>query len=162
MELETKPHRQSRITAAYAGWLPRSLWIEPIYEIEPNNDETLWEPCVDGFTRAMALRPKAWEGLLERADEETGETMIFIMALEDIYTGNSKFTDEEIDVIDLEAPDLIPNCITGILRHARPELAGLMPSNLPGQPFKAEPRPRRNDPCLYGLGRNYKQCCDKN
>lgn len=145
-----------------AARITRSLWIEPIYEIDPNSDETLWEPWVDGFTRAMALRPKAWEDLLERADDETRETMIFIMALQEIYTGNSKFTDEEIDAIDLEAPDLIPNCIAAILHHSRPELAGQMPANLPGQPFKAEPRPGRNDPCPCDSGRKYKHCCGKN
>ena len=145
-----------------AGRITRSLWIEPIYEIDPISDEMLWEPWVDGFSRAMALRPKAWEDLLERADEETRETIIFIMALQEIYTGNSKFTDEEIDAIDLEAPDLIPNCIAAILRLSRPELAGLMQANLPDQPFKAEPRPGRNDPCPCGSGRKYKQCCGKN
>jgi uncharacterized protein len=104
--------------------MTRSLWIEPIYEVDTNSDETLWEPWVDGFTRAMRLRPKAWENLLEHADEETRATMIFVMALQDIYTGKSKFTDEEIDEIDLEAPDLIPNCVATILHQSRPELAG--------------------------------------
>ena len=79
-----------------AARITQSLWVEPIYEIDTNSDETLWEPWVAGFTRAMALRPKAWEALLERADDETRETMIFIMALQDIYIGNSKFSDEEI------------------------------------------------------------------
>jgi len=37
-----------------------------------------------------------------------------------------------------------------------------MPANLPGQPFKAEPRPGRNDPCPCGSGRKFKQCCGKN
>jgi hypothetical protein len=49
----------------------------------------MWEPWIDGFTRAMGLRPMAWEELLNQADEETRTTMIFIMALQDIYTGHS-------------------------------------------------------------------------
>ncbi|MDE4146979.1 UPF0149 family protein [Phaeobacter gallaeciensis] len=69
-----------------AGTMTRSLWIEPIYEVDPNSDETLWEPWVDGFTRAMRLRPEAWENLLDLADGETRATMIFMMALQDIYT----------------------------------------------------------------------------
>jgi uncharacterized protein len=107
-----------------AGTMTRSLWIEPIYEVDPNSDETLWEPWVDGFTHAMRLPPEAWENLLDLADDETRATMIFMMALQDIYTGNSKFTDDEIDEIDLEAPDLIPNCVATILHQSRPELAG--------------------------------------
>ena len=142
--------------------MTRSLWIEPVYAVDPNSDETLWEPWVDGFTRAMRLRPDAWETLLDRADEETRTTMIFLMALQDIYTGNSKFTDEEIDEIDIEAPDLIPNCVATILHQSRPELAGTEAANLPGKPHRAAPRPGRNDPCSCGSGRKYKQCCGRN
>ena len=86
------------VVAAITG----SLWLEPIYEVDTNSDEVMWEPWVDGFTRAMRLQPKAWSQLLDQADEETRATMIFLMALQDIYTGQSKFTDEEIDEIDLE------------------------------------------------------------
>ena len=94
--------------------MTRSPWIEPIYEVDPNSDEVMWEPWIDGFTRAMGLRPDAWDRLLAQADEETRTTMIFLMALQEIYTGHSKFTDEEIDEIDLEAPNLIPNCVATI------------------------------------------------
>lgn len=142
--------------------MTRSLWIEPVYAVDPNSNETLWEPWVDGFTRAMRLRPDAWEALLDRADEETRSAMIFLMALQDIYTGNSKFTDEEIDEIDIEAPDLIPNCVATILHQSRPELAGTVAANTPGKPHKAAPRPGRNAPCSCGSGRKYKQCCGRN
>jgi uncharacterized protein len=146
-----------------AGTMTRSLWIEPIYEVDPNSDETLWEPWVDGFTRAMRLRPEAWENLLDLADDETRATMIFMMALQDIYTGNSKFTDDEIDEIDLEVPDLIPNCVATILHQSRPGLAGgAVSANLPSMPHRATPRPGRNDPYPCGSGRKYKFCCGRN
>jgi uncharacterized protein len=164
-DLETAEKTIGAVMAHYndvASRITASLWIEPVYEIDPNSDETLWEPWVDGFTRAMALRPDAWEALLDRADEETRSTVIFLMALHDIYTGNSKFTDAEIDEIDLEAPDLIPNCVATILHLSRPELARPAPANQVGQPFKAGPRPGRNDPCPCGSGRKYKQCCGRN
>ena len=145
-----------------AETITRSLWVEPIYEVDPNSDEVMWEPWVDGFTRAMRLRSEAWERLLDQADEETRTTMIFVMALQDIYTGQSKFTDEEIDEIDLEAPDLIPNCVATILYHSRPELSRPEPANPSEMPFRADPRPGRNDPCSCGSGRKYKQCCGRN
>ena len=144
-----------------ADTIVRSVWIEPVYEVDANSDETLWEPWVDGFTRAMALRPDAWTQLLDRVDEETRSSLIFLMALQDIYTGDSKFTDEEIDKIDIEAPGLIPNCVATILRQSRPELAGADAANLPGMPHKAAPRPGRNEPCSCGSGRKYKQCCGR-
>ncbi len=136
-----------------------SLWVEPIYEVDPNSDDILWEPWVDGFTRAMRLRPDAWSRLLDQADDETRSTMIFMMALQDIYTGQSTFTEEEIDEIDLDAPDLIPNCVATILRQSRPELSALEAANLMAMPFKNAPRPGRNDPCTCGSGRKYKKCC---
>jgi uncharacterized protein len=142
--------------------MARSLLIEPIYEVDPNSDETLWEPWVDGFTRAMELRPDAWEALFDRVDEVTQTTMIFLRALQDIYTGKSKFTEAEIDEIDIEAPDLIPNCVATILNQSRPELADTVAANLPGMPHKAAPRPGRNDPCACGSGRKYKLCCGRN
>ncbi len=44
---------------AVADAIRRSPWPEPIYEIDPNSEEVLWEPWIDGFTRAMALKPDA-------------------------------------------------------------------------------------------------------
>lgn len=147
---------------AVAEAMTRSLWLEPIYEIDSISEEVLWEAWIAGFTHAMALRPKAWEALLDRADDETRESMIFIMALADINIGESKFSDAEIYEIDLEAPDLIPNCVATILHQSRPELSRTQAANLPGRPHQSAPRPGRNDPCPCGSGRKYKQCCGKN
>lgn len=139
-----------------AGAMTRSLWCEPIYEVDPNSDEVLWEPWVDGFTRAMRLRPDAWEALLDRADEEARASMIFLMALQDINLGQSKFTEDEIDEIDSEAPDLIPNCVAAILTQSRPELSQTAAANLPGSPYAAQKTQGRNDPRACGSGRKYK------
>jgi len=147
---------------AVAEAMTRSLWLEPIYEIDSISEEVLWEAWIAGFTHAMALRPEAWAALLDRADEETRETMIFLLALQDINNGISKFSDAEIDEIDLEAPDLIPNCVATILHQSRPELSQTQAANLPGRPHQSAPRPGRNDPCPCGSGRKYKQCCGKN
>ena len=147
---------------AVAEAMIRSPWLAPIYEVDPNSDETLWEPWVDGFTRAMALRPDAWDRLLDQADDETRTMMGFLMALQDIYTGHSKLTDEQIDEIDMEAPDLIPSCVATILHRSRPDLSRPEPADPSGTPFKAGPRPGRNDPCPCASGRKYKQCCGRN
>lgn len=145
-----------------ADTMTQSHSIEPIYEIDPNSDETLWEPWVNGFTHAMALRQDAWDRLLDRTDDETRSSMIFLMALQDINIGESKLTQEEIDAIDIEAPNLIPNCVATILQHSRPELSGTVAANLPGSPYKATSKPGRNDPCSCGSGRKYKLCCGRN
>ncbi|QBX35117.1 UPF0149 family protein [Paracoccus liaowanqingii] len=146
--------------SAVASDMAKTPWIEPIYEVDPNSDETLWEPWVDGFTRALRLRPEAWQALIEQADEEAKSSLIFLMALQDINEGTSTFTEEEIDDIDLQAPDLIPSCVAAILRMSRPELV-MKADNLSHPPVRSK-RPGRNDPCPCGSGRKYKQCCGKN
>lgn len=147
---------------ALAQVMTQSLWLEPIYGADPISHETLWEPWINGFTRAMSLRPEAWSNLLDAADEETQATLIFLLALQDVSAGESRFSDEEIEQIDLEAPDLIPNCVATILHQSRPELAARIPSNLSGKPLKAGSKPGQNDPCACGSGRKYKQCCASN
>ena len=144
---------------AVASEMARTPWIEPIYEVDPHSDETLWEAWVDGFTRALRLRPQAWQAVLEHADEETRSSLIFLMALQDINEGISKFSEEEIDAIDLQAPDLIPNCVAAILPVARPEIV-LKADNLSHPPVRSA-RPGRNDSCPCGSGRKYKQCCGR-
>ncbi|WP_300043091.1 UPF0149 family protein [uncultured Paracoccus sp.] len=117
----------SAVMAHYSSLASRLLqepWIEPVYEIDQNSNETLWEPWVDGFTRALRLRPELWLAVLERSEGEARSSLIFLMALQEINEGTSKFSDAEIDEIDLEAPDLIPDCVAAILLATRPELAG--------------------------------------
>ena len=87
--------------------------------------------------------PRSW--LRGRARQHPQTTLkIFLMALQHIYTGKSKFTDEEIDEIDLEAPDLIPNRVATILKQSRPDLAGVIPANQSSRPHKVTPSPRRS------------------
>ena len=101
--------------------MTQSPLIEPIYEVDPNSDEILWEGWISGFTRAIKLRPETWEAVVDTTDEETKASLIFLMALQDINEGNSGLTEDEIDQVDLEAPDMIPNCVAVILSALRPD-----------------------------------------
>lgn len=132
-------------------------WLAPIYEIDPNSDETLWEPWIDGFAAAQSLRPEAWGALHDRADKETRSCLHFLMALYDIYVGEASFDDKMIEEIDQEAPDIIPNCVATILKQSRPELFAQAANgnSAPGKKAK----PGRNDPCPCGSERKYKFCC---
>ena len=145
---------------AIASTIAKSPWIEPIYETDPNSGELLWEPWVDGFSRAMRLRPETWQSVFDQADDDTRASMIFLMALQDIYEGNSTFSDDDIDEIDQQAPELIPNCVAEILLLTRPELIvrGANTAHAPARPKT----PGRNDPCPCGSGRKYKKCCGSN
>jgi uncharacterized protein len=120
-----------------AAAMRQSLRPEPIYDIDPAREEAMWEPWVDGFTRAMGLRPDAWNTLLDQADTDTRSAMIFLVALHDIYTGKSTVSKVEVDKADRDAPKLIPACVAAILRRSRPDLAPPEAANLPGAPKPA-------------------------
>ena len=85
-----------------------SLTVKPVFDRDPDSDKILWQPWVDGFTRALCLRPKAWADLLDKADEETGNNLVFLEALQDIAMGQSTLSGAEMDETDREAPRLIP------------------------------------------------------
>ena len=43
----------------------------PLFAIDKRNDDVLWELWIEGFEKAVALRPAAWKKLLD-ADVDTG------------------------------------------------------------------------------------------
>ena len=71
----------------------------PVFEIDPNGGETLWEPWIDGFERAMRLRPDAWEEIALSDDEEASASISMIVALNDFYYGRSELTEEAEDEV---------------------------------------------------------------
>ena len=67
----------------------------PVLEIDPNSGETLWEPWIDGFERAMRLRPDAWEEIALSDDEEASASVSRIVALNDFYyVGRDRHRDQ--------------------------------------------------------------------
>jgi len=43
---------------------------EALFGVDPVSDETLWEPWISGFERAMRLKPDSWEDIVESGDDE--------------------------------------------------------------------------------------------
>lgn len=140
-------------------------WIEPIYEEDISSGETLYEPWVDGFIRAMQLRESEWLAIANgpASDAQMAVNMLFMM--QEIYEGTSELSEEEIDNIDEDAPDLIPELVAMIVAETR-DIDPFLPE---GQdeggvvvPFRAPQLPGRNDPCPCGSGRKFKGCCGRN
>ena len=86
----------------------------PVLEIDPNGGETLWEPWIDGFERAMRLRPDAWEEIALSDDEEASASVSMIVALNGFYYGRSELTKEAEDELDRMAPGLIPEFVRNL------------------------------------------------
>ena len=76
----------------------------PVLGLDSNSGETLWEPWVEGFERAMRLRPDVWEEIALSDDEEASASISMIVALNDFYCGRSELTEEAEDELDRLAP----------------------------------------------------------
>lgn len=148
-----------------AAFINADGWIEPIYEEDLNSGDTLWEPWVDGFVRAVRLREAEWLGILKGSDDDAASALAMMLTMHEVYVGTSDLPEEAVDEIDREAPDLIPNLVHAILGATRQgpmsfSASPLGPERSP--PFRAQRLPGRNDPCPCGSGRKYKQCCGRN
>ena len=139
----------------------------PALGIDPDSGETLWEPWIAGFERAMRLRPDVWEEIALSDDEEASASISMVIALFDIYCGRSELTEEAEDELDLLAPGMIPDLVRNLnawtkSRHVgKPDKA---PTGFPAGFYRGDPpafgrKVGRNEPCPCGSGRKYKRCC---
>ena len=49
----------------------------PVLGIDLNSGDTLWEPWIDGFERAMRLRPDVWEEIAPSDDQGCDLDLMF-------------------------------------------------------------------------------------
>ena len=120
----------------------------PLLDVSEPNDEVFWEFWIDGFQRAVALRPEAWEPMLH-AEGEASEALILLLSLAAIAREDIEGEIPAAKVAEMQAnaPDIIASCV-GILAVDRN-------SRLPARPSKVG----RNDPCPCGSGKKHKKCC---
>ena len=139
----------------------------PVLGIDPNSGEALWEPWIDGFERAMRLRPDAWEEIALSDDEEASASISMIVGLFDFYCGRSELTEEAEDELDRLAPGMIPEFVRNLNAWTKSRRGGQAHGSPAGRSAGLHPDdPRalgrkvgRNEPCPCGSGRKYKRCC---
>lgn len=125
----------------------------PVFHVDSRHNDVLWELWIDGFDRAMQMRPESWSPLLE-ADEDAQIAIAGMAALSAINQGDESLSGAEVDELSRNAPDLIAHWVMALNAWRT------------GQ-FVAEPALRstkvgRNDPCPCGSGKKYKKCCGLN
>ena len=128
-----------------------------IFDFDPRNDETLWEIWIDGFARAMDLRPESWAAI-PVTDADARAALAGMVALIEISARESPRPQEEIDDLVRTAHDLIPGWVEDL--HA-----WRISQNFAAQPMPAMPKVGkvgRNDSCPCGSGKKYKKCCGQN
>ena len=120
----------------------------PLLDVSQPSDEVFWEFWIDGFQRAVALRPEAWDPILH-AEGEPGKALVTLLSLAAIGREeiDVDLPPEEVEDLKANAPDIIAACV-GLLAVDRNR-------RLPAR----GPKVGRNDPCPCGSGKKHKKCC---
>ena len=130
----------------------------PLFSVDTRNGDVLWELWIEGFEKAVALRPAAWKKLLD-ADVDTAAAMSGMLMLADIARGEKEVKDR--DTLLAAAPDKIADWIVTLnewrLSNCQP-MQGIDP-RVVASPTK---KVGRNEPCPCGSGKKYKKCCGLN
>ena len=95
----------------------------PVMELDPDTGKVLWEPWIDGFARAMRLRPGLWEQFARRRDEEASASIGMMGALTAFRHERPALTAAAVQVLDRLAPAMIPDLVRSLSAWRR------------GQPF---------------------------
>jgi uncharacterized protein len=131
----------------------------PLFATDKRHDEVLWEMWIEGFEKAVKLRPKAWQPLLT-ADIDTVRAWTGLMHLADIARADPRVTREQIDKITADANTRIGSWVLDLndWRLANHKPAASIRSS--ANPFAAASHAKvgRNDPCPCGSGKKYKKC----
>ena len=131
----------------------------PLYETD-RDGSLFWELWVEGFGRAIALRPQAWSAFKEADDGDLQRAWIALLRLHALATEPSGELEPLGMDADLEeiAPDVLPWCIESLYR-ARLAMGETRPAPGDAQARRRGGKVGRNDPCPCGSGRKFKTCC---
>ena len=138
--------------------LERPDRYSPLFSVDTRNGDILWELWIEGFEKAVALRPAAWKTLLD-ADVDTAAAMSGMLMLADIAGGDQKVRDS--DTVSATAPDRIADWVV-ILNEWRLANYQPMQSIDPRGATASRKKVGRNEPCPCGSGKKYKKCCGLN
>lgn len=128
----------------------------PVFDVDEVSEETFWETWICGFEAGMALRPAAWNELIEAEGEtEASASLNILVALHLIDQGESDIDPEKIEEFVAVADVLIPGCVV-TLHEWRSERQGVAPQAILRE---ATLKAGRNDPCPCGSGKKFKKCC---
>jgi uncharacterized protein len=134
----------------------------PLFAEDDRNGDILWEIWIEGFEKAMKLRPTAWLPLLE-ADAEISDAVRGLLTLTETARRDervSKIRREELQDI---AHELIGPWVIAInewrMENYSPDTGKSASLPASHSPFG---KVGRNEPCPCGSGKKYKKCCGLN
>jgi uncharacterized protein len=127
-ETEQQAKDVTRLIMAHYNAVVRALMAgrgryEVVYDVDTRHDDTMWEIWIEGFARAMALRPASWASIAA-ADRGTRAALAGLQALIEIADGSSSRPKTETDELTKMAPDLIPTWVDDLHALNRLGFAG--------------------------------------
>ncbi len=127
---------------------------KPLYQIDTDGS-VLWEFWIEGFWRAMSLRPDGWLAFGGDDDTPRQQALFLLGRLTELVLRPDEFEPLDIDA-DLEdaATDIIPLQVE-VLHRARLAIA----NPIAAAANQNQQKVGRNDPCPCGSGKKYKKCC---
>jgi uncharacterized protein len=132
----------------------------PIIDVDQRNDDLLWEFWIDGFNKAMRLRPDSWDQIIEGDDQEARASLLVLVSLIQLDDEESELSEDGAERLSAMAPDIIPKCVTELNRWRIENVSAPAPSEATETTHGR--KVGRNDPCPCGSGRKYKRCCGAN
>ena len=134
----------------------------PLFATDERNDDIIWELWIEGFDKAMKLRPAAWLPLME-ADPETSAAIRGLLTLIDVANQDEKLSLLKRRELEDAAPELIgPWLLTVNDWRLENNLEGGGASQKLSPVTTPLGKVGRNDPCPCGSGKKYKKCCGLN
>lgn len=134
----------------------------PHFGIDDFNGDVVWELWIEGFEKAVKLRPIAWRPLLG-ADMEAAKALSGLLALADVVRCDEPLSKRECDALAATALEHIgPFVLT--LNEWRVEndaKSRRLSARTPAQ-YSSFQKVGRNGPCPCGSGKKYKRCCGLN
>ncbi len=132
---------------------------EALFEVDPVDEDLLWELWAEGFMLALGLAPpEAWDTLIAHPDEEVADAMAMLMTLVAVSQGEAPPELQDKDALVAEASDIIPACVE-VLYGSRLTANALQAA---AAPERKGAKVGRNDPCPCGSGKKHKTCCGVN
>ena len=127
----------------------------------------MWDMWIDGFERAMRLRPDAWKAIALSDDGAAAASVCTILTLSDIFYSRSMLTEEAEDEFDWLAPELTPEFVVSLdawTKSWEMDKRAASAAGLPSGVHRAGPpafgRAVESDAlCPCGSGRTYMRCC---
>ena len=133
----------------------------PVFASGMHSGEALWELWIEGFEKAVKLRPAAWNTLIA-ADDQTAKAISGLLTLGDITRRDSRVSRAQIDALTATGRAKIAGWIVTLnaWRLANPQPPDFAAPHTTARAPSG--KVRRNDPCPCGSGKKYKKCCGLN